>query len=122
MSKIKEIVLVKREQDVISYEPVSIDEYNAYEGEKALSHSFVMDCFRKIMGRTLTIIDASVHEKQQNKAMKDLVRNIFSDEMEFVADMAYDQEIICKMANETADEIGIENMQSVSIEEALGVE
>lgn len=115
---LKEIIQVKKEEECISYEKLSIEKYESSVGEIALSHSFVMDVLRKVMGRTLTIIDASIIDKQQNKALKDLLRQVISDEMEFSADMAFNQEGL--MA--TIKDEDIEMSESVTIEEALGVE
>lgn len=112
---LKQIVKVKNEEDVISYETLSLSDYEGADGEVALTHSFVMDVLRKIMGKTLTVIDASISDKQQNKAIKDLIRGIISDEMSFAADMAFDQEKLMEMADQTV--FG----DAVSIEEALGV-
>lgn len=98
MSKVNEIVLVNKDGGSVIYEWKPINEYEGSWNEKALSHSFVSDVLRKIMGKVLTIIDASVLDKQQNKAMKDLLRAAISEEMEFSADMAYDQDEISKSA------------------------
>ena len=123
MSKIKEIVKVVKDpmdsRDMISYQTQPIDEYIAFEGERALTHTFLLDSYRKIMGRVLTIIDASVHEKQQNKAMKDLVRRVIGDEMDFSSDFAFDQEIMNEFTK-NLDEglIG----DPVDIEDVLGIE
>ena len=87
--------------------------------ERLFAHSFVMDTMRKLMGRTLTIIDASVANKVQNKAVKDLVRQAYSDEMEFSTQFGFDQDVMIPMAEENAPE----NFAStVTVEQALGVE
>lgn len=134
MSKKIEIVKVQNEGDFISYRKVDIDDYfcrgeacssgGAAEGERALTHSFVMDVLRKVMGKTLTIIDASIQDKTQNKAIKDLLRQVISDEMEFTAEWGFDQEVFQKMVEESSKEMTEEEIKNsaVSIEEALGVE
>lgn len=124
MSKIEKIILVTNEKNCVAYESVDIENYNGTCGEKALTHSFLMDTLRKIMGRTLTMIDASIPEKQQNKAMKDIIRNIFSDEMEFSSNWAFDQNELEKQAEEYFEGVDDEELEkhSVSVEEALGVE
>lgn len=132
MSK-NEIVFVSKSGGSVGYESVSIDSYfgvngcgmsnGATIGEKALSHSFLMDTLRKLMGKTLTIIDASIYDKTQNKAIKDLIRNIYSDEMEFSAEMAFDQKVLIKQAENYFKDMSEEEIEksAVSIEEALGV-
>ena len=117
---VKEVVRAGREEDdYVFYKVEKIEDYKGVDGEKLLTHSFLMDTLRKVMGRTLTIIDASVSEKQQNKAMKDLVRQIFSDEMEFSAQWAFDQKKLDAMIPEDVDP---KELGTVSIEQALGVE
>lgn len=122
------IVIVKNEKDLVEYEPVELESYfglngsgmkgGAIKGEKALAFSFLMDTLRKLMGKTLTIIDASIQERQQNKAIKDLIRNTFSDEIDFASDMVFDQEEIQKLI---PNDMPIEDMKDYSIEEVLGV-
>lgn len=131
--KVIEIVTAKGSKGFVSYETVNADSYfgvggsgqsdGAIKGEKALSHSFLMDTLRKVMGRTLTVIDASVHEKTQNKAIKDIIRTIFSDEIEFSSQMAFDQNILTEMANKHFEGVSDEDLDrhSVTTEEALGV-
>lgn len=132
MSKKIEIVVARRlSDDGIEYSSLPIEHYfgtedagmnqGAIRGEKALSHSFVMDSFRKIMGRTLTIIDASISEKQQNKAMKDLVRSIFSEEMDFAAEMAFDQKEFSKMVEEGLEAVDLSQLKTITLDEVLGV-
>lgn len=112
------VVVVQKENDHVVYQPVDIKDWKGMDGENFLSHSFLLDSFRKIMGRTLTMIDASIPEKQQNKAMKDIVRGIFSDEIGFASEMAYDQKKLQDMIGEIEEE---EMPDAVSIEEVLGV-
>jgi len=96
------------------------NDYIMNEGEHLLSHSFFMKSMSRLMGKSLTIIDASIVDKQHNKAVKDLIRNIFSDEMDHESSWAYDQAVISKMAEESMPEDPAD-WESISIEEALGV-
>jgi hypothetical protein len=123
MNKIKEIVVVKNLSHGTSYEDVSIDKYEGMCEEKALSHSYVMNTLKKLMGRTLTLIDASIVDKTQNKSVKDIIRGIYSDEMNFLSDITYNQEMMNEMASEHFEGMSDEDMleDSVTIEEALGV-
>ena len=83
-----------------------------------LTHAFLLDTLRKVMGRTLTIIDASIKDRQHNKAVKDLIRGIFSDEMEFAADMCFDQQ---KLQALIPEDIKPKELGTVTVEQALGV-
>lgn len=93
------------------------------EGEHLLSHSFFMDSMRRLMGKTLTIVEASISDREQKKAVKDLVRNMFSDEMEHEGAWAYDQKVLeklAKLANASMPD-DLSEFTTVTIEEALGV-
>jgi hypothetical protein len=120
---IKEIVKVTSglKSQTESYEIQDIKDYIAFNGERALTNSFVLKVLGKVMGKTLTIIDASVIDKQQNKSMKDLLRNVFSDAMELTSEFGFDQKIMTKIAEEQCPE-NIDELDCVSVEEALGVE
>lgn len=131
MSKQVEIVKVRKSNHGTEYSLSTIDSYfflngsgesdGSHKGERALTHGFVMDILRKVMGGTLTIIDASIHDEKQNKAIKDLIRRVISDEMEFAAEWAFDQKEFQKMVDEISEE-ELDKLESVSIEEALGIE
>ena len=118
MSDVK-VVECSREKGFISYQAVNILEWERIEGEKALSFSFNKDTLRKVMGRMLTIVDACIVDPKQNKAMKDLVREVIQDEIEFSSEMAYDQEILQDSISEDFDPA---EFTPVTLEEALGVE
>lgn len=100
-----EYVTVQKDGGFVSYPSFPVASWtDAHDvGERLVTHAFLMDSFRKIMGRTLTVIDASISEKAQNKAMKDLVRSIFNDEIGFAADMCFDQAKLQALAPETIE-------------------
>lgn len=122
------------EKDFISYElrdvvtgeniaPDVIEKEGLWKQNKLVDHAFVMEQLRKIVGKTLTIIDASVVDKRQNKAMKDLVRNVVSDEMEHLAEMLVDQREMQEMIDEIPEE-ELEKAEGMTVDvlEALGVD
>lgn len=105
--------------EYIGYQLVDSDVYEFMEGEHLFSHSFIKDSYRKIMGKTLTIIDASIVDKQHNKAVKDLLRQIFNEELCFSSDWGYDQEAIQKhLPNDIAE---MDGSEALSVEDVLGV-
>lgn len=126
-----QIVKVRKSNHGVEYSLSTIDCYfgingagesdGAIKGERALTHTFLMDTLRKVMGATLTIIDASIHEEKQNKAIKDLIRRVISDEMEFSAEWAFDQKEVQKLVNVISEE-EFDELRPVGIEDALGVE
>jgi len=42
-------------------------------------YKYIQKLLRRVSGKVLTIIDASIQDRQQNKAVKDLIRNEISD-------------------------------------------
>lgn len=124
MSKITKVVSVSREDNFVGYKILPIDSFETGTDERFFTHGFLLDSFRKIMGKTLTIIDASIQDKQQNKAMKDLIRNVFSDEIGFASEMGYDQKLIDELVMESCEEMSDEEIEksAMTIEEVLGVE
>lgn len=108
----------------VGYEKVELEKWEGVDGEDLLTHAFLLDSFRKLMGRTLTLIDSSIINKSQNKAMKDIIRNIYSDEMGFAAEFCFDQVKLNNMATKSLKEAMKEGgtIESVSTEDALGVE
>lgn len=98
---------------------VAGNSYFVQKGERLFSHSFILDTYRKVMGRTLTIIDASIVDKQHNKAVKDLLRGVFSDEMDFSTNFAWSNEAMARFEAQMPEDLS--EIVSVSTEEALGV-
>jgi hypothetical protein len=117
---IKKIVRVENLDGYVVYEPVDLEKYKDIKGEVALSHSFILDVLRKTMGRTLTLIDATITEPKQNKSVKDIIRNIYSDQFAFSSEIAFDQVERKKLIGKIdIDEDKIPPLQST--EEILGV-
>lgn len=42
-------------------------------------YSYIQKILRQLTGEVLTIIDASIGDSRQNKAIKDLIKNIFAE-------------------------------------------
>jgi hypothetical protein len=95
----------------------SSEDYHLMEGEHLFSHSFITDSYRKIMGRTLTIIDASIVDKQHNKAIKDLLRQVFNDEICFSSEWGFDQNVIQR----NLDVDSMDGSEMLSVEDVLGI-
>jgi hypothetical protein len=92
-------------------------DYHLTDGEHLFSNSFIKDSYRKIMGRTLTIIDASIVDKQHNKAVKDLLRQVFNDEMCFSSEWGFDRELL----ERPLDIESMDGTELLSVEDVLGV-
>lgn len=57
--------------------------YIHYEkrGTAAFSYSYVQSLIRKIAGKVLTVVDASLTNEKQLKAVKDIIRNQIAEEL-----------------------------------------
>lgn len=110
-----EVVSVSNKGDYVSYSKEPVNEYDIVEGEKLFSFSFVKDSHRKLIGKMLTIVDSSIENDRQCKAMKDLVRTAFNEELCFASEMGFDQDIIQKKI----EDIPEEELEAVDIEEVL---
>lgn len=64
------------------------------EEEKFFTLNSVTAQIRFLQGRVLTIIDASIADKQQNKALKDVINDCFYEKLGHLTKMVYG-EISC---------------------------
>lgn len=90
------------------------DDHDWENGSKLASYAFIQQRMSNIMGIVLTIMDASMPEGKQLKAIKDLIRNEFAGEYAELYELMTDKktlEAVC---------YGGEKAVEVSLEEALG--
>ncbi len=80
MSKINQKSTVKKN--------ISLEEFAKKMKEHTLSADAMSSQIRFLAGRILTIVDASVHEEKQNKAMKDLIRNEVASTLNHITTLA----------------------------------
>ena len=91
------------------------------KGTKLADHAFVLRVMGHLLGKVLTTVEASTPNEKQAKAIKDLMRGHFSEEMEFVGSMLFDQNELDRVATESMKDIPDDEIVSVEIEEVLGV-
>lgn len=91
------------------------------EGTKLADHAFVMRVMGHLLGKVLTTIEASTANEVQAKAIKDLMRGHFSQEMEFVSGQMFNQEKLNQIAEDALAELPEEEIKTVEIEEVLVV-
>ena len=113
----KEYMSVREGRTTLSYVPLKIEDSNVYEGSKLVDHSFVVKRMSNLLGRMLTIIDASISDKQQNKAIKDIIKGEFVDEYGNLADIMYNQELMCALANDSIEDSNPDDIEQVAIED-----
>lgn len=81
-------------------------------------HSFVLSTLKGISGRMLTLIEASIADKEQRKALKDIVKIMFSEEMNHVEMTMFSRKYmdeLCSFAEENAPE----DLQAIDVEEFI---
>ena len=98
----------------MSKETISVQGLGKLFLEKRFSGEWVCSQLRFLLGRVLTIVDSSIIDAKQNKAMKDLVKGEFVDKLGHVSDILSDGRDI------VAPE-GFDPSQTVSEDEALGL-
>ena len=60
---------------------ISLEELSKLSDKPYFSSNLVTEILKRLTGKVLTIIDASITEPKQNKAIKDLIRNKFFIEL-----------------------------------------
>lgn len=88
---------------------------------KLADHAFVMRIMGRLLGKVLTTVEATTSSEAQAKAIKDLMRGHFGEEMDFVASVMFDQNELDKVATESLDDLSEDDVRLVDIDEALGV-
>lgn len=96
------------------------------ESEATMLVEGVIAQFNHLQGKVLTVVDAAIVEPQQNKAIKDLVKKAFYDQMDYVVELARgprlssgSNEIHEKRLMETSDKLpfGVVQIDRNQIEE-----
>lgn len=79
-------------------------------------HSFVLDVLKRMSGRTLTLIEASISDKEQRKALKDIVKGFFSEEMNHIHSLMFSQEYnneLCEMGGKISPTPNIIDVEEI---------
>lgn len=105
-----------------AYEVKAIAEATPMEGQKLGDHSFILRVMGHLLGKVLTTVEASTPNVTQAKAIKDLMRGHFSQEMELVGGFLFDQNVLNRLAEESMEGLKDEDIVSVTIDEVLGLE
>lgn len=103
----KGIVYVSSESP--AYKTYRWTDFNGKDVEQpyvsAADHSFVLNTLKGLTGRVLTLVEASCSDKEQRKAMKDIVKMIFSEEMNHVSSIMFSKKYnddLCAYADDYA--------------------
>lgn len=92
-------------------------------GVKLADYAFIQATLRTMLGQVLTVIDASILDKIQNKAIKDIIRGQFIDQYLFLSDQMNDKEEIEAMVKDFEENLTDEDMsklEAVTNEEVAG--
>jgi hypothetical protein len=84
----------------------------------AADHSFVLATLKGISGRMLTLVEASITDKEQRKALKDIVKIMFSEEMNHVEATMFSRKYIDELCT-WAEENAPEELEPVDVEDII---
>lgn len=87
------------------------------ESHKLVNYEFVLSRMSSLLGKALTIVDSSVVDSRQNKAMKDLIKSEFVGEYCDLCDLLFPKGWI-KHQEENAN---IDDILEIDEDEALGL-
>ena len=76
-----------------AYEHLDIKNYNK-EKEFLADYQFVFQQIKNLLGKMLTVVDATYTDKEQKKAVKDIIKGHWSDTYCFLGDMMFDKTVI----------------------------
>lgn len=81
MSQVGDKIITKQvmEVDLDSASEMSAEDVDKALGQKLVNMFDVDNVFNTIVGETLTVIDASLTDKEQKKAVKDLIKHSIYD-------------------------------------------
>lgn len=102
----------------MSKKTLTIEQLSEKFASKEFTGTWVCDQLRFLLGRVLTIIDASIADPRQNKAIKDVIKGEFIDKLSHVSDVLSNGMDITPTEEELLSAIG-----NASVEEdvALGI-
>jgi len=89
-----------------------------FENKYLADYSFIQNELKHMLGKTLTLIDASIAGAMQNKAVKDTVKQMYIDEYCNLSNRMFNKKYWDKL------KVDIDNSpaEEVSIDEALDIE
>ncbi len=93
MSQVNDKIITKKafSIDLNAAEEMSAEDVDKELQKKLVNMSDVNDVFNQVIGEVLTIVDASVVDKSQNKAMKDLIKHSIYDGLDTLHALIDDQ-------------------------------
>jgi len=96
-------------------------EYDKYLAD----YIFIQQILKKMLGKVLTIVDASISNERQNKSVKDIIRNEFIDEYVHLSEQLQDNVAIKEDANAytsnmTDEQIAELEKNAADLEEVAG--
>lgn len=61
----------------------------SHEEEKSLSYEEILSQIKFLQGKVLTVIEASIANEPQQKAVKDLIKKMFSEQLTWILKQCY---------------------------------
>ena len=93
------------------YKTIELSEYKD-ETQFLADYNFVFQQVKNLLGKVLTVVDATYTDKEQRKAIKDIIKGHWSDAYCQISDMMYDQKALKEMAqvDSIPEEVDVENL------------
>lgn len=84
-------------------------EYDLYLAD----YNYIQQLLKRMLGKVLTIVDASIPEGRQNKSVKDIIRNEFIEEYVHLSEQLQDNKAIQDYANEYTSNMTDEEVEKL---------
>lgn len=97
MSQVNDKIITKKafEVDLSVAEEMSAEDIDKELKKKKVNMCDVGDVFNQITGEVLTVVDACITDKEQKKAMKDLIKHSIYDGLDTLHALTDDQKCNC---------------------------
>ena len=117
------VVGLTKENGMDVYKMTPPGQPKLFEDTVGMSEVVVQNLMRKLSGKIFTLLDASLTNEKQLKAIKDIIRNHISDTYGEMANLCYGNQYTdyCNEQAEMMTEEELSKLPEVSLEEAIGV-
>lgn len=110
--------------NVFSWSPSTINKApKLFEDRVGMTDAVVQLYIKKLSGKIFTLLDASITNDRQLKAMKDSIRNYIADTYGDIDNLCWGDQTTnyCNEQAENMTEEELEKLPEVSLKEAIGV-
>lgn len=106
------IVSVKVSKDLVEYQwnDIKTGQHINQPEVSVAEYPVLLQSLKGLSGKVLTLIEASIQDKEQRKAVKDIVKRFFSEEMQNASELCYSREFISELmkGSDSTDDISVD--------------